>query len=618
MLLVIQQEVMYLPEVTFGQAADSTANENLNQTLQLIKVYLCENDSWYQDLTSKQRFCWGLIVSCCSKLRERVAPCNFDWLSPYASIIRELGMLFTAYCNSTSVKCILRSTLPDEIMDSHCGIKKLFECMKHIQDVLRVWQEKIRHRNITYDDIILYASNASLLFSLGNDMSCQSLVVEGRALEERKNTMIKDFERLNEALLKYIPGHPDAKWCALHSLLAEYGVLLPTLIYKHFSSKSVIFPDEEVTEPVQSIQVPSQTGAFNPRLDISLRLAKDMHMDTVSQLVQNLKKFLEPLMKGLDMLVFFTLLRSVLFKKYLEFYIRKTKKLLKSGSTLPSSQTDSSIDQAHEDIKSLNVLVKSLQSTKNLIFEIMQGEAQYVHIIAEGELDLNAKEPSLDIDKEFGILSDFLIFSKVPLTEHKKINGIRSLLEFFQYATHIENILKVLETCTLEGCLNDPDVKKLRNLSEKLKSDEYCNAMTPRIAIEEMSKIKQILCIAGKESSSSLKLFAAMRTSVQFYLFVRSKDFVGAEGQDRFYELRQLINAQLQHEEYNETVLHHLYGAFRYMGPFMDEQQNLQELMKQVTALDTTDCAKQLETVNSNITLIQLWFARAEVSYVYA
>ena len=50
------------------------------------------------------------------------------------------------------------------------------------------------------------------------------------------------------------------------------------------------------------------------------------------------------------------------------------------------------------------------------------------------------------------------------------------------------------------------------------------------------------------------------------------------------------------------------------MAPFMDPRQDLGRLMSKVLALDVTNSLRQLETVNANITLIRLWFSRAEVS----
>ena len=80
-----------------------------------------------------------------------------------------------------------------------------------------------------------------------------------------------------------------------------------------------------------------------------------------------------------------------------------------------------------------------------------------------------------------------------------------------------------------------------------------------------------------------------------------------------FQQQYQLITAQLQHDEYDETVLNHLYAAFKIIEPFMDTHQSFQQLMSKVTSLDVTNGLKQLQTVNTNINLIQLWFSRAEV-----
>ena len=63
-----------------------------------------------------------------------------------------------------------------------------------------------------------------------------------------------------------------------------------------------------------------------------------------------------------------------------------------------------------------------------------------------------------------------------------------------------------------------------------------------------------------------------------------------------------------------EQVLNHLFAAFKLMAPFMDSRQDLGTLMSKVLALDVTNGLRQLETVNANITLIRLWFSRAEVS----
>ncbi len=45
----------------------------------------------------------------------------------------------------------------------------------------------------------------------------------------------------------------------------------------------------------------------------------------------------------------------------------------------------------------------------------------------------------------------------------------------------------------------------------------------------------------------------------------------------------------------------------------MDKTKKFSVLMKEVTDLNPVNVLKQLKTVNENITLIRLWFLRAEV-----
>ena len=200
---------------------------------------------------------------------------------------------------------------------------------------------------------------------------------------------------------------------------------------------------------------------------------------------------------------------------------------------------------------------------------------------------------------------------KPPVSSCKGLAGVRSMLELFQYIHHIKTIHSVCEQYQLQGCLEDVELDELCTLVENLSSEESRARLTPLEASPKMKRVRDILCQA---SPSSLELFTAVGDSNAFYQFVREKQFVGEKGQAVFQQQYQLITAQLQHEEYNETVLNHLYAAFKIIELFMDRDQSFHQLMSQVTRLDVNNGLKQLKTVNTNITLIQLWFSRTEVS----
>ena len=121
-----------------------------------------------------------------------------------------------------------------------------------------------------------------------------------------------------------------------------------------------------------------------------------------------------------------------------------------------------------------------------------------------------------------------------------------------------------------------------------------------------------------------LDIFSKIADSAEFYQFICEKGFTGENGQARFHQQYQLITAQLQHEEYDEAVLNLLYAAYKLILPFTIKDQSFHSLLGSVkqmltsaspvgAAKVTPDCLMQIETVNRNINLIQLWFSRGEV-----
>ena len=129
----------------------------------------------------------------------------------------------------------------------------------------------------------------------------------------------------------------------------------------------------------------------------------------------------------------------------------------------------------------------------------------------------------------------------------------------------------------------------------------------------QMSFIKTSLCLEGAANFNCLQIFPVVANSAVFYQFIQEKQFAGEKGQALFQQQYQLITAQLQHEEYDDNVLNQLRAGFVFMSPFMDHEQSFKDLMTKITRLDTSHGLKQLETVNENITLVRLWFSRAEV-----
>ena len=511
---------------------------------------------------------------------------------------------------------------------------RYFAWMHQVQAVLSEWHQRFNEQQVNYDEILFYARHHQKLEKLRQTICAFSPIVKDT--QSMKNTFLSTFEQLNVLLIRYIPGQLDTEWCTLLWLLQNWGVVLPSHLLDPIV-QHVVFPGQvKAGELLETPLPPNTSGEFQPPgQDISLKLTKAFTLHNLCEVVGGLQRFLLPLLDVIDMLIFFKLYPSEIFNKYLQYYLRKESEaevkekcsvreseeleqyniatipafLHSPFPTLPSVTM-----QSHPDDQSsvqgipLAVLRRAMDSTHELIMKLMQGTAAYSDIlIAKGKLNLE----KLDIKQELSTLHRSAMHFKPPVNSCEGLAGVGNMLELFQYIHHIKTIHSVCKQYQLQGCLRDRNLVELCELVKSLSSEESRAKLTLLEASTNMERVKHLLC---KASLSSLELFTTVRDSSAFYQFVHEKQFVGDKGQAVFQQQYQLITAQLQHEEYNETVLNHLYAAFKIIEPFMDRNQSFHNLMSQVTGLDVTIGLKQLKTVNSNITLIQLWFSRIEVS----
>ena len=507
-----------------------------------------------------------------------------------------------------------------------------FKWISTIQYVFQTWKRKLESQDINYDEIFMYANCQNEIERLCETLCCTTLVIDFQCAQTVKNSFLTDFELLNVYLLRYIPQHPDAKWCNFLVILREYGVALPQHLLTLIKSY-VVFPDDKSRSKDEFLKhpLPAKTnGQFQPGSnELSLRLTNRFTLKKLSELVRGIKEFQDILIADIGMLIFFKLNHSVMFDKYLRVEIeqainleaeqaKKEPAFELSMFKFSSSQSMLLSSKKKKHTVSVDVLEKSLHNTSKLLIKIMRGEATYDDIIAQGKLDLE----TLDIENELTTLKSYFLTSNVTQSESKGLDGVRSLLELLQYTKHIQKIQDVCKQYDFIDCLNDSELKEIKSLVRDVESKGNRSKLTPKEASKRMKRIKTVLCLESDCKSkvrprNNLEVFSAVADSAEFYKFIRDNQFYGEKGQITFHQQYQLVTAQLQHEEYDESVLNHLLAAFNVMTPFLDQKQKFKQLMTKVTRLDTTRLSiglKQLETVNGNITLISLWFSRAEVS----
>ena len=134
-----------------------------------------------------------------------------------------------------------------------------------------------------------------------------------------------------------------------------------------------------------------------------------------------------------------------------------------------------------------------------------------------------------------------------------------------------------------------------------------------------LAGVKQILCLKGDADLSCFKLFQAVERNAPFYRFAERMGFTGPNGRESFRSQYRMVLANLQHEEYNQAILHHLYGSYKYIMPFFDKEIEFKQLIEKIVQLPNINMGiNHLEQVAANIEMIKVWFGTVEVSLLIA
>ena len=395
------------------------------------------------------------------------------------------------------------------------------------------------------------------------------------------------------------------------SLLSEHGVALPDDLFT-LLHESVLFPGEQnpVMELVEQNPSPSILRKFSPPdKTVKLQLSKKVSIKVLSSLATTINDFVDPVAQYIEILVYFNLHPSKVFCSYLQNEMDV--QLCTQEHTLEGEE--------HPRLPvTVSILRNALQHTVELMEKIVQGTATYGEIVAGKLLDIHSDgSPKKFDDIIFDVEEEFCIIAECPQIRNRSTGGIymiKCLLKLLQLPHYVEMIECVCGQYHLDKCQQDVDFKMVSDWAVELRKEDKRASLTPADAESKWKVVQKTFCLQEGRSLKCLDLFTKIADSVDFYHFLEEKHFTGQKGELLFRQQYDLVTAQLQHEEYNETVLNHLYAAFKFISPFTGSEQTFSCLMKAVTSLDTAEGLVQLDTVKNNMHLIRLWFSRAEVS----
>ena len=570
-------------------------------------------------LSPWEKFSWGVLSTLCTRIPIQAE--SLDWIFSFHIFVEKLCFFFKNYCSARKLynqECLLTDILPKEIQNCPFDdVRSYFNWVKALQHFLYFWQIKFFNEHVSYDAIKMYRDNTENIMKIGQYVCATTYVMDIQYISRVEKTFTHCFERLNFYLLQHVSDHPEVKYCTLPELLLTYGVRFPPELQETLQQK-IIFPGNERNIPEEQylrISTPRFTKmSFNP-----IKVTKSVSLYDLRKILEDLKKFLKPIIDHIEMFVFFHIHNSKIFLKHLLKYLDNTavassltttdKAFLHPSSFIrtPSAFTQSFVRQTEGEGISIEVLQGALDSVEDLILKVIKGKATYADIVADGTFDL----VTLRTEEEFDILKKF---AEMNGYNYEGLDGVKSMLDLFQFIHHIGKIRQVCEQYGLNQCLKDAKFKKMIEIAGQLKEEQSQAQLTPIDGKQKMAFIKEALCLGQSNNYSCLNLFSAVADSAAFYQFIKDKKFNGFKGCVLFHEQYQLITAQLQHEEYDENVLNHLRVAYEFIAPFTEADISFYDLMNKVTKLNVDHGLKVLETVNTNIVLIGLWFSRAEVS----
>jgi len=394
--------------------------------------------------------------------------------------------------------------------------------------------------------------------------------------------------------------------CSLVSLLSGHGVTLPTTL-STLLSENILFPGEKADMAlVEHIPSPSRRKFIPPHPNVKLQLSRNVTLHLLTTLINKIKAFVQPIANNINILVYFKLHPNKIFSAYLH----------KARGQVLGQDLAEEVQQQQPVY--IYILRNALVHTEALIGQIMKGTATYGEIFAgrllDAQSDVNTKkfaEPRFDVEGEFQNLfrcPQFAVYGSDGM------HMVKCLLKLRQLPHYVEMIECVCRQYHLEQCQEDLNFKQVSKWAAVLQKEEERENLTSAMAKSMWETVQKIFCLKDGSSLKCLDLFSKIADSVDFYHFLEEKQFTGTKGKELFTQQFELVTAQLQHEEYKETVLNHLFAAFKFISPFTDSGQTFRSLMEAVTSLDTTKGLTQLDTVKNNMHVIRLWFSRAEVS----
>ena len=194
-----------------ASAATKVALKLLNTVIVVLGKNVCPQDN----LTRKERFCWGVVTTFCDRIQPQQD--SFQWMEPFTAIIEKMGELYHLYCQTQHIKRGAEQSITQErvkLAIRRCSpdAVKYYEWVREVHKFLSDWKKKIMLQDVTHDDIVNYESSRTSLCKVAKALCAAGMIIEPQYIAEIRRNYLQDFEKLNLLLIKYVPEVPRVRW----------------------------------------------------------------------------------------------------------------------------------------------------------------------------------------------------------------------------------------------------------------------------------------------------------------------------------------------------------------------------------------------------------------------
>ena len=396
--------------------------------------------------------------------------------------------------------------------------------------------------------------------------------------------------------------------CRLSDALRRLSISFPADIQRQIS-QLLILPEYSETSAARSPEE-STSEQFPPQI----QLTHSSNMLLLTQLLTSLLKFINPFSRDLPAVVFLHIYNCKLFFCYAIHYLKQSK--VCDASVTKSIKPTASKTNPKEDLK-VERAAEAVSLAMSLFHKLIDGSATLEDVVVNDAIDLTGSDSAqASIECELTILKEFVShgFSPNCAVFDVSTHGLKGFVELQTIITNISVVGGVLKQFGLHNCQRSEPYALLKDTAEQMKN---IGSMTLVQVKELLAGVKQILHLKGNTDLSCFKLFQAVKRNAPFYRFAERMGFTGPNGRESFLSQYRMVLAHLQHEQYNQAILHHLYGSYKYISPFFDKEIEFEQLIEEIVNLpDINMGVKYLEEVAANIVMIKVWFETVEVSSI--